>query len=191
MRDFFKYLFWGCAGLVVSLALPQLPVDWAAVVLSQAFLNSEKKISVWILIPVLALFYCAFSLAAPWALILPTAVGALVWFALCRNFSFPPFFSRLCLLLALWISPVLFWTLASGLRGGGWYLGWEEGLGLAATLAFSLVLLPALGEILTRLRRRFLFFSGAARRVDLSRADWIRERGARILRKPFGLEKGL
>lgn len=191
MRDFFKYLFWGCLGLVLSLSLPQFPVDWAAIVLTQAFLNGEKKISAWLLIPALAFIYSAFSLAAPWTLILPSAVGALLWFALRRNFSFPPFFSRLCLLLAMGISPILFWALAAGLRGHGWYLGWEEGLSLAATLAFGLALLPALGEILAGLRRRFLFFSGAARRVDLTRADWIRGRGARILRKPFGLEKGL
>ncbi|MCC7345484.1 MAG: hypothetical protein IT573_11135 [Deltaproteobacteria bacterium] len=190
MRDFCKYLAWGILALGLSLAWPQARVDALAIVLVQAFLGSRRKSQAWILLFVLACLASAFSLASPASLALPWAAAVLVFFALRKNFSFSPGLGRFVLLLGLWLAPFLFWSARTALAGG-WYPEWGDALGLAATLAVGMAVPPWLSSLGARLWGRLRRFGGAAGRVDLSRADWLSGRGARILRKPFGLEKGL
>lgn len=191
MRDFFKYLAWGVAAMSLSLAWPQARVDALAIVLAQAFLGSERKAQAWLLLVVLSCLTSAFSLASPPSLGLPWAFAALVFFALRRNFSFPPGVGRFVLLLGLWLAPFLYWSARTALVGGGWYPEWGDLFGLAATLGVGMIAPPLLFAAWTGLWGRLRRLGGATGRVDLSRADWISGRGARILRKPFGLEKGL
>ncbi|MDL1873520.1 hypothetical protein FBR05_15170 [Deltaproteobacteria bacterium PRO3] len=191
MRDFCKYLAWGILALGLSLAWPQARVDALAIVLAQAFLGSERKAQAWLLLVVLACLTSAFSLASPATVAIPWALAALVFFALRRNFSFSPGLARFVLLFGLWLAPFLFWSARTALAGGGWYPEWGDALGLAATLAVGMIAPPLLSAAWARLWRRLRRLGGATGRVDLSRADWLSGRGARILRKPFGLEKGL
>ncbi|MCC6273372.1 MAG: hypothetical protein IT572_07885 [Deltaproteobacteria bacterium] len=175
----------------LSLAWPQARVDVLAIVLAQAFLGSGRKAQAWFLLVVLACLTSAFSLASPVGLALPWALAVAVFLALRKNFSFPPQISRFVLLLGLWLAPFLFWSARTALVGGGWYPEWGDAVGLAATLAVGMIAPPWLSAVGARLWGRLRRLGGATGRIDLSRADWLSGRGARVLRKPFGLEKGL
>lgn len=191
MRAFFKYFAWGLIGLLLSFSFPALRVDALAIVLSYAFLGMEQKSGAWLLLLVLACAYSAFSLASPLAIATPLAVAALFFLALRRNLSFSTAGSRLLLLLAFWGFSFLFWSFRAVWFGGSIVLEGRDLLSLFSTLAVGLGLAPLLR--LLSLRFAFLWrkLGGSARRVDLSRADWISARNGRMLRKPFGLEKGL
>lgn len=191
MRDFLKYLAWGCAALLLSLSFPQWRVDWMAIVLAQAFLRSERQVSAWLLLLALGLAYSSFSLASPAAIVLPLTLSPLVYLALRRNFSLTQPASRFLLLAGFWIGPFLHWSLRSALAGAGWYPTWDDAFSLLATLLLGMSLPTLLASAWARLWARFRSLGGPSGRVDLSRADWISARGARVLRKPFGLEKGL
>lgn len=191
MRDFFKYLAWGILALGLSLAWPQARVEALAIVLAQAFLGSARRTQAWILLVVLACLTSAFSLASPASLALPWALAVSTFLALRKNFSFSPGVGRFVLLLGLWLAPFLFWSARTALVGGAWYPEWGDALGLAATLAIGMIAPPWFSALGARLWGRLRRLGGSTGRVDLSRADWLSGRGARILRKPFGLEKGL
>lgn len=191
MRDFLKYLAWGSVALLLSLSFPQWRVDWLAIVLAQAFIRSQRQASAWLLLLALGLAYSAFSLASPAAIVLPLTLSPLVYLALRRNFSLTPSLGRFFLLVGFWTGPFLFWSLRSAWMGAGWYPGWGDALGFALTLGLGMSLPTFLARLWARAWGRFRLLGGSARGVDLSRADWLSGRGARILRKPFGLEKGL
>ena len=191
MRGFFKYFAWGLLGLLVSFSFPALRVDALAIVLSYAFLGMERKSAAWLLLLALACVYSAFSLASPLAIAMPLAAAALFFLALRRNLSFSPAGSRLLLLIAFWGSSYLFWSWRALWFGGSVMPDRGDVLSLLSTLAIGLGLAPLSRLISFRFGSLWRKLGGSARRVDLSRADWISARNGRMLRKPFGLEKGL
>ncbi|MCE9624704.1 MAG: hypothetical protein K8R69_04490, partial [Deltaproteobacteria bacterium] len=191
VKDLLKYTILGAMGLALSLCFPQIRIDWMAIVLAQAFVNSKNRFSPWFCLAVLAWLYSSFSFASSWQLVLPVALAAAVFFAFRKNFSMGPAARRGWLLGMFLASQSVFWSLNFALRGQGWFLTWGDGFWAAATLAAGLFLLPAFSRLLRKLLLRFAAFGRSAGSMDLRRAEWLSAKVPRLSRKPFGLEKGI
>ncbi|MFO1464527.1 MAG: hypothetical protein U1F66_12205 [bacterium] len=191
MKGFVKYLALGVLGLVLNLALPNLPLDWLAIVWTQAYLTSTRKSVAWLLLACLAYLYSAFSLSPPWQLALPLLGSALAYSVIQRNLSLDLAFRRFLLLAGTQAARLLLWAGLGAVQGHGFILSFNDGIWAVATLLAGLWAWPAVEQACARLLRRFASMGRSARGVDLSRADWLGERAGRLVRKPFGLEKGL
>ena len=183
MKDFFKYLAWGLLGLSLSLALPQVPVSWAAIVLAQAYLQGLRRWGPWLLLLALAGAYSAFSLNSAFSFAAPWALAWLLCLSLRKPFQWEGPEERALVLALLSVLPILSGGVMAWGWSGIWLLDWKDWLGAAATFV--------VGFFGASILRRLADFLPRRRRVDLSRADWISVRASRLSRKPFGLEKGL
>jgi len=191
MKDFFKYLGLGLAGLSLTLALPQVPVDWAALVLTQAYLSGVRRFSPWAVLLTLAFAYSAFSLSSALVFACPWLLAWLLCLGLRKSFRWEGAEERTLLLALLSVLPLLGAGLLAWGTSGHWVLAWRDWLAAAATFSAGFFGLPVLSYFGNLLRRKLSGFLPRRPRVDLSRADWISARGGRLSRKPFGLEKGL
>ncbi|HEX5033396.1 MAG TPA: hypothetical protein VFW62_02850 [bacterium] len=191
MRDFLKYLVLGLLGLSLSLALPQIPVNWAALVLTQAYLAGIRRISPWAVLLLLALAYSAFSLSSPLVFAVPWALAWSIGLGLRRSFQWEGPEERALVLALLSVLPITVGAwFALGPRGL-WLLDWRDWLAGLATFGVGFFAMPLLSLLGSRLWRRLSAFLPRRGQVDLSRADWLSARGSRLSRKPFGLEKGI
>ena len=191
MKDFFKYLALGLLGLSLSLALPQIPVSWAAIVLTQAYLSGVRRAAPWLVLALLATAYSAFSLSSILVFAGPWALAWLICLGLRRSFHWEGPEERALVLALLSALPIAVGGLLAWGHGGIWLLDWRDWLGGLATFGAGFFGAPLLSLAAASLLRRLSFLMPRRARVDLSRADWLSNRGSRLSRKPFGLEKGL
>ncbi|HKY61879.1 MAG TPA: hypothetical protein VJR29_00530 [bacterium] len=191
MRDFFKYLVLGLLGLSLSLALPQIPVNWAALVLTQTYLAGVRRFSPWMVLLLLAWAYSAFSLSSALVFAVPWALAWLIGLGLRRSFHWEGPEERALVLALLSVLPITAGAwLALGPRGP-WLLDWRDWFAGLTTFGVGFFGAPLLSLLGLRLRRRLSAFLPRRSQVDLSRADWLSGRDSRLSRKPFGLEKGI
>jgi hypothetical protein len=191
MKDFLKYLALGLVGLSLSLALPQIPVSWAAIVLTQAYLSGLRRAGPWLVLVLLASAYSAFSLSSVFYFAGPWALAWLICLGLRRSFRWEGPEERALVLALLSALPIAVGGLLAWSHGGIWLLDWRDWLGGLATFGVGFFGAPLLSLAAASLLRRLSFLLPRRTQVDLSRADWLSDRGSRLSRKPFGLEKGL
>lgn len=191
MRDFLKYLTLGLLGLSLSLALPAIPVNWAALVLAQAYLAGVRRLSPWAVLLLLAMAYSAFSLSSALTYALPWALAWLICLGLRKSFHWEGIEERVLVLALLSFLPVAVGAWLSLGSQGLWLLDWRDWLGGLATFGTGFFAAPILSKAAARLWRGLSVFLPRRAQVDLSRADWLSARGSRLSRKPFGLEKGI
>lgn len=191
MKDFLKYTALGLLGLSLGIAWPQVPVNWAAIVLTQAYLSGTRRWAPWSVLFLLAFAYSAFSLSGPLAFAWPWVLAWLICLGLRRSFRWEGTEERALLLALLSSLPLLGGAIVAWGRGGGWVLDWRDWLGAVATFGVGFFGAPLLSFFFGALLRKLAFFRRRRGGIDLSRANWLSARGSRLGRKPFGLEKGL
>lgn len=191
MKDFFKYLALGLLGLSLAVAWPQVPVNWAAIVLTQAYISGVRRLAPWAVLGFLAFAYSAFSLSSPFSFAWPWALAWLLCIGLRRSLRWEGPEERALLLILLSSFPLLGGALLSWGHGGGWILEWRDWLAAAATFGVGFFGAPVSSFFFRSIFGKLSNFLPRRGGVDLSRADWLSTRGSRFGRKPFGLEKGL
>ncbi|HKX12238.1 MAG TPA: hypothetical protein VJP40_03725, partial [bacterium] len=167
------------------------PVSWAAIVLTQVYLSGVRRAAPWLILALLAKAYSAFSLSSVFVFAGPWALAWLICLGLRRSFHWEGPEERALVLALLSALPIAAGGLLAWAHGGIWLLDWRDWLGGLATFGAGFFGAPLLSLAGAWLLRRLSFLMPRRGRVDLSRADWLSDRGSRLSRKPFGLEKGL
>lgn len=185
MKFFLQTLLLGLLGLGLTVAFPELRLDWLALVLAAAFL-SGKRLSAWSILAVLSYLYSTFSMAAAWEIALPFAAAWGVFNLLRKNVSLSRSAARIWLLSIFCMNTWLAAWVASRFRV--WSL--RELLWGVLTVAVGAFLLPCFRFVWNSFQTHLLQRLASGIRLPLrnSRSP-ARTRSAS--RKPFGLEKGL
>lgn len=181
MRIFFKYSALGILGLALQISFPQFKVNWLVLWVAAAFLERGLGFAL-VVSALLSLLNSAASVAHPLVFFLPMAVGVLSFALFSRWISLSAAGRQFFLILYLWLAA---WLLAQG-----WTSPWNSLWGLA-TAGFGTWVLPVLLILPVALINASPFGGRRTGELDYFRVRRRSFSGAKSLRKPFGLQKGI